>query len=136
MPVVEWNDSFRIGVKQFDEHHKHLVSLLNKTYDAFVNAAPVEEYNAILNELCDYASYHFMEEELWMSIKSYPKAGPHIEEHNYFIRRLQKIRQDYRQGNSGLSLEIMTFLSTWLAEHILKIDADYGRFLSSQEVSF
>ena len=135
MPIVEWNDSFLIGVEPFDEHHKHLVYLLNQSYKEFVLGAPVERAGAILDELFDYACYHFVAEEFWMSKSSYPKLEQHIEEHNYFTQRLQQIARDYRQGKSAISLKIMTFLKEWLLEHILKSDADYGHFVTSREVT-
>ena len=133
MPIVEWSDSFLIGVEPFDEHHKHLVELLNRSYNEFVLGAPAEKAGAILDELFDYACYHFVAEEFWMSKSSYPKTKQHIEEHNYFTLRLQQISRDYRQGNTAISLEIMTFLKEWLINHILKSDADYGHFVTPRQ---
>jgi hemerythrin len=135
MPVVEWNNSFLTGVKQIDEQHRHLVSLLNRSYDEFVAGATVEKCRALLNDVFDYTCYHFMEEELWMSLNSYPKAGQHIKEHNLFIRRLKEIREENLQSDSTISLEIMTFLTTWIAEHILKSDLDYGRYISLHDAA-
>ena len=71
MPIVEWNDSFLVGVEPFDEHHKHLVDLLNRSYNELEHDAPLESYGELLDELSDYVSYHFVREELWMMESSY-----------------------------------------------------------------
>lgn len=132
MPIVEWNDSFLVGVEPFDEHHKHLVDLLNRSYNELEHDAPPESCGELLDELSDYVSYHFVREELWMMESSYPRYEQHIAEHNSYIQHLQGFQQDYKQGKAETSLEIFTFLRRWLIEHILKSDADYGRFISSQ----
>lgn len=131
MPIVEWNDSFLVGVEPFDGHHKHLVDLLNRSYTELVHAAPLESCGELLEELSDYVSYHFVAEELWMMENSYPRYEKHIAEHNNYIKQLQEFQQDYRQGRAETSLEVFTFLRRWLVEHILTSDADYGRFIST-----
>lgn len=132
MPIVEWNDSFLVGVEPFDDHHKHLVDLLNRSYNELEHDAPPESCGELLDELSDYVSYHFVREELWMMESSYPRYEQHIAEHNSYIQRLQEFQQDYKQGKAETSLEIFTFLRRWLIEHILKSDADYGSFISSR----
>ena len=43
MPFIEWEVGFDLGIEQFDEHHKHLVSLINKSYFDYITGAPAEE---------------------------------------------------------------------------------------------
>jgi hemerythrin len=135
MPIVEWSDSFLIGVEMFDEHHKHLVYLLNRSYDEFVSGAPATASSAMLDELFNYAQYHFDAEELWMRKLSYPGREQHVWEHTIFARQLEKIRRDYEEKKTATPLEIMTFLKEWLASHILKSDADMGYFIASGKVT-
>jgi hemerythrin len=133
MPMIEWNESFTIGVDPFDEHHKHLVHLLNTSYDAFVLGVPTGKLADILNELFEYASYHFASEQFWMLDHSYPTLEQHLEEHSFFVQRLKEIQEDFRQGNSSVSLDIVIFLKNWLIDHILKSDVAYAKFISTQE---
>ena len=133
MPMVEWNDSFLNGVESFDEHHKHMVYLLNLSYDAFVQGAPVKTCGVIFDELFDYASYHFASEKFWMLEHSYPEIEQHLEEHKFFVHRLKEIQQDFRQGNTSVPLDIVIFLKNWLLDHIVKSDAGYANFIASQK---
>lgn len=132
MLIFEWNDSFLVGVEPFDGHHKHLVDLLNRSYAELAHGASLESCGELLEELSDYISYHFVAEELWMMENTYPRYEQHIAEHNNYIKHLQEFQQDCRLGKAETSLEVFTFLRRWLIEHILKSDADYGRFISIQ----
>ena len=128
MPIIEWDTRLEIGISSFDEHHKHLVSILNSTYDALICEAPADIVGDFLAELFDYAGYHFVAEESWMKAVGFPRVQEHVEEHNRFTQRLVELAREYRVRESSISLEVLTFLKEWLIGHILISDADYGRF--------
>jgi hemerythrin len=132
MPIVEWNSSFFIGVKQFDEHHKHLVGLINRVYDNLTTGASAGSVDAILDELIDYTSYHFAVEENWMREQEYPEVDEHVIEHESFVRRVTQMLHDIRANKDLIMLELITFLNKWLVEHILKVDAEYGRYIATK----
>ena len=128
MPFMEWDSTFELGIKEFDEHHKYLVHLLNMTYDGLTCRAGNDELGAVLDELIDYATYHFATEEYWMDTHKYSGLLQHHEEHEKFCSRVVEIQKDFHQGKTNLTLEVMQFLNNWLSNHILKTDAEYGRF--------
>jgi hemerythrin len=128
MSFMEWNTTFELGITEFDEHHKHLVHLLNMTYDGIKSDAERDELEAVLDELVDYATYHFAAEEHWMSAHEYFGLSKHSEEHERFCKRVVEVQNDFHSGKVNLGLEIMQFLHNWLTDHILKTDAEYGRF--------
>jgi len=132
MPIVIWNNSFYLGVKQFDDHHQHLVSLLNRAYDDFTAGAASASVDSILEELVDYATYHFTAEELWMQEQAYPGFAEHCIQHVQFIDKLAQMLHDQRSERKVLLLEVMTFLNDWLTHHILKIDSDYGLYIATK----
>ncbi|OGU15508.1 MAG: hypothetical protein A2076_12620 [Geobacteraceae bacterium GWC2_53_11] len=133
MPFVEWDTSFNTGITQFDEHHQHLVDLLNKTYDDYILGAPDDAFGAVLTGLIEYAGYHFDAEASWMREHSYPKLTEHLREHDSFVLKATRFQQDFQNGNVSISLDVLTFLKTWLKHHILESDADYGRFIRQAE---
>jgi hemerythrin len=124
VPFVIWDDRFVLGVSQFDEDHQVLVALLNLAYDNFTTDAPHESIVSVLDELVDYASYHFAAEEHWMEKQSYPKLDDHRDEHNRFSKWVAAMLKS-DPNNRTLLLEIMTYLNNWLNTHILKSDAEY-----------
>jgi hemerythrin len=125
---IPWDSSFESGIHEFDEHHKHLVNLLNITYDGFTGEADHTDLAAVLDELVDYATYHFIAEEHWMEVHNYPRLPQHREEHFNFTCRILELQKEYHASMSNLSLDVLLFLQDWLITHILKSDADYGLF--------
>lgn len=134
MSFLIWEDSFATGIEQFDEHHRKLLQLLNKTYDDFMSAAPDEELIPVLDELQQYATYHFSAEEAWMTAHHFPGLAEHRQEHLDFAKSIFLFRTDFDQGKADLSLEVLTFLKKWLRQHILESDADYARFNMTRQL--
>ena len=126
MPLLDWNDSLSTGIEKFDEHHRQLFDLLNTVYDDFITGAPPENIGRVLDELVDYATYHFAIEEQWFQKISYPKLAEHHVEHERYSKRVAEIRKDFHAGKGNLTLEVLSFLNSWLTEHILKSDAEYA----------
>lgn len=132
MPIIEWNQAFSVGVEQFDEHHRQLFSLINRTYDMFVLEEPKQHLEAVLDELIDYATYHFAAEEFWMNENAYPKLAEHALEHGRYSRRVVEFQTGYARGDAALTLEVLQFLHGWLVNHILKTDSEYGTFIAAK----
>jgi hemerythrin len=128
MPIIEWSSTFKLGVQKIDEHHQHLVRLLNKVYDDFANGAPIEQVGVVLDELFDYATYHFGAEEDWMKANSYPGLAGHIDQHEEFSGKLVGMVNSYQNGKPDLNSEVFTFLTNWLLQHILKSDAAFVQY--------
>ncbi len=135
MAFIEWNESFQLGVQQIDEHHQQLVRIINRLYDNHTMGAPRENVEEILNELVDYATYHFVTEEFWMEQHAYPGSDEHVTAHDEFSQQIAAMREKHQDGQSDLSLEVFTFLKNWLADHILRADAEYGSYLRSENLS-
>jgi hemerythrin len=133
MAVLEWSKSFELGIEQFDEHHKHLVGLLNKAYGNFTGGAGREPVGAILAELVDYATYHFAAEEQWMDAHNYSGLPHHCDEHATFSKRVLEIQKNFHGGKTNLSLEILNVVQNWLFDHILKTDADYAKLAGNSQ---
>jgi len=127
MNKIEWDSSFLLGFKEIDQHHQNLVGLLSRTHDEFV--AGVSNLGPTLDELLDYTKYHFKSEELWMLDDFYPGITGHKREHTFFLCKVTQLRETYQSGTECLSLEMLQFLEAWITNHILKTDAEFGKFL-------
>lgn len=130
MPIIEWSDRYLIGVLPIDKHHQHLFFLLNKTYDDFFSPTPTHDLDSLFDELVDYATYHFAAEEQLMQKQLFPGLEMHRQEHAKFSQRVVEMSRDFNTVKKGLSLEVLSFLNTWLSAHILTSDAEIGRFLA------
>jgi hemerythrin len=130
MALLEWNDEYKTGVQEFDEHHRHLIYLLNKAYDDLQNGTLGDTLDTLLNEMIDYAIYHFRAEESWMEEHHFPLHEKHRQEHARFMSRVSDLHTDFLCGEKKINLEVLAFMKNWVEQHILISDAEYGRFHS------
>lgn len=127
--LLEWSDKFSVGCELIDKQHKNLCNLINKLYDAFVQAKANNVINDILQEMADYTVYHFRtEEELFEKYDYYDKEN-HKNEHNHFVEKVEEFMEKLKKGEVSVSYEVMTFLKDWLTNHILKSDMMYKDFI-------
>jgi len=133
MPLVTWSARYSIGIPQIDAHHRHMFFLLNKLHDDFVNRATAHIIGTLIDELSDYATYHFAAEERWMKANGYPAVEQHAREHDRFSLRIGEFAISYRRGDKSLALEILSFLHSWLSGHILQADAEFGTFIAEEK---
>jgi hemerythrin len=129
MSVIEWSASYSLGIEQIDQHHQHLISLLNTTYDTFANHEQKVEIEKVIEELVNYATYHFAAEEQLMSQHAYREQKAHLEQHEFFIDQIKTLQQDFISGRKTMSLELIVFLKEWILDHILKCDQAYAEVI-------
>jgi len=132
---IEWDNSLILGIKQIDEHHRHLVGLLSKSYNAILLDNPQAELEAIVEELSKYTAYHFSVEESLMTEHAFPHMNSHLIEHAEFSRNVKEFRDMCNRGDSSVATEVLVFLRGWLVNHILKVDREYAAFLIDKGVT-
>lgn len=131
MPIVKWNMNFLLGISEMDQHHQHLVQLLNDTYDEFRENGIID--STLIVKLTDYAGYHFACEENLMKEVSYPNFVEHKEEHNSFNSRIAEIQKAFKQKET-VSVELLWFLCNWITYHIQETDAEFGQYYDLQKI--
>jgi hemerythrin len=129
MPILEWKDSFTLGIEQFDLHHRHMVDLLNRAHDTYHADGDLQTLSATLNELFDYAMYHFQVEEQFMEENNYAGFAEHLEYHKNFSSQVAAMQHDLTQVWKNLPLEMLTFLKNWLTYDIGVADTEYIRVI-------
>lgn len=125
MQIVPWNPGFDTGIQVIDEQHRQLVNLLNELAEQYVHGADAQHAMHILDALVDYAGYHFeTEEALWQ--EKFEEDGwleGHLQAHHGFVDKILSLREDYAENHEPFALdELLSFLTSWLAHHILYDD--------------
>ncbi len=123
--IFPWNKNFETGIESIDEQHKKLVDILNRLAAHLANHSSDIVLNDIFDELANYADYHFKsEEEVWNKyFKDDEWKSEHEKTHGTFIGDVVEIKNN--KDNKPLDdvvYEIVSFLSKWLAYHILDTD--------------
>ena len=123
--VFPWNKNFEVGVSLIDEQHQKLVELLNVLAGHLAYQSDVPTLNTVFNDLAEYAIYHFQaEERIWHTF--FPEdtwETKHKEDHRRFLTTVNRIMagKTVRPLDEVIE-EILTFLTQWLAFHILDTD--------------
>lgn len=133
MIELNWKDTYSVGITQVDEHHQYLFFLLNEFYRNCCINAPRLKLMTLYNDLIDYTTYHFAEEERWMEESFFPNLEMHKQEHKKFSNRVDKLDNDFHAEKNHILIETATFIHGWIQRHILESDAEFGRFIASKK---
>ncbi|MDM8348029.1 bacteriohemerythrin [Pseudomonas sp. sp1636] len=131
--IFPWNRNFETGIDLIDQQHKTLVEILNRLARHFACNPPELGCNRVLDELLDYAAFHFEEEEqIWRhALSDSRQTQDHHDTHQLFFAQIREF-----QGRQAPREEVLTalfkYLTRWLAFHIL--DSDRKMALTVQAV--
>jgi hemerythrin len=134
VPLIEWDSSFQLDISEIDKQHQMLIKMLNDLYVAMQFKKKKAELGKLLNRMSVYAAFHFAKEENLLEMSGYPDTDTHITEHSDFEKKVFAFEQKFASGRADLSMEIMTFLGDWLADHIKGSDRNFATFFTSQGV--
>ena len=123
--IFPWDDHFKTGFDTVDIQHKKLVKILNKLATNIAYESDEESLNNILDELQEYAIYHFTTEEaIWDKyLPDEALSKEHKEVHQRFIDTIESLKNEKESKPiSEIKDEALEFLAKWLASHILDTD--------------
>jgi|WetSurMetagenome_2_1015567.scaffolds.fasta_scaffold35567_2 hemerythrin len=123
--VSIWDEKYSVGIGVIDEQHKQFVFMLDKLSMAIGQLTTKEVLIQILNDLDQYVIYHFGTEEKYFKEFNYAGAPEHIREHRNFVERLAEIKDKFAKDQLRLSLELVSFMSDWLVNHVADMDRKY-----------
>ena len=126
MAMYEMKPKYYTGINFIDEEHKKLFEIANQAYELLTNEFIPDKYDYILeviNELKNYARYHFDHEEAYMESTKYRKLLSHKIEHDSFIEKINEYDEEIiDEKQKEILLDLLDFLTDWLVDHILKQD--------------
>lgn len=134
MLVIEWQPDFSVQVSRFDEQHKGLINLINELHSAMKKGEGQVVLGNIFNSLARYTKNHFADEERMMEANGYHDISKHKSAHEYLLKRVTELQNEFVAGNSIMSIKVLNFLREWLITHIQGEDKMYGRFFNGKGI--
>jgi hemerythrin-like metal-binding protein len=134
MPLVNWNESYTVKVQRCDEDHKKLFSLINTLHEAMSSGKGTAVVRRVVEELADYAQYHFSAEEAMLEKTNYPALASHRLQHREFSSQVKQFQRDLREGKGGQTITVAVFLNDWLTKHIKQTDQQYSAHLNANGI--
>jgi len=129
--VFPWLEKYSVGVPQIDAQHKGLIELINNLHAAMGAGTGKNTVGKILDDLVRYTKVHFSYEENWIRQKGYSKSMAHQEIHKKLTAQVVDLCEKHRSGQLMLTVEVMLFLKSWLADHIMGHDHQYAAELKT-----
>jgi len=135
MELIEWSSGLSVGIAKIDEQHVQLIQLMGDLDDAIRKNETADMIEDLLTNLFNYAQNHFATEEDLFRKHKYPEMALHELEHQRFIAKAFAFKEKLHARRPGLSLELLTFLSSWVLNHIELTDKRYSKHLNDCGVS-
>ncbi len=132
----KWLPDYSVNIQAIDAQHKELVNILNRLFIAVSKREGDSAVAGILDSLMSYTQTHFALEESLMRQAKYPDLEPHIEEHRKLIAKLDSLTKKYLLEEKPIYFEMLSFLKSWLREHIQGVDMKYSGTLLQAGFSF
>jgi len=130
MPLIEFDNSLKLGISEIDKQHQKWIGLINKLYDEIDNQeVTVYSVKKSIDDMPDYAATHFFHEIDCLKKYNYKELDSHINEHKNFLKSVEELKSKYKPGQSELAMEILNFMIDWVIEHIKKKDMKFKEVL-------
>ncbi len=137
MDKIEWSDEFSVGSAVLDDQHKKLIGMMNQLIDTpnvDSNSAAITE---LLDNMINYATTHFVDEERLMGTHNYADLPTHQAQHVDFMKKTAEFCS-VEEGTvvvHDFSDTVLAFLRQWWINHILRDDMGYKSLFSDTETS-
>ena len=123
MPLLEWRDEYRTGIRGVDYEHEELIARINAVYALVEAAAERDEVIDGLGEIYGSIAAHFTLEEQMMQRRGYDKYAEHKADHD---RLLDEIRDITEEFEATVDLDKAAFqqkLTDWFQLHFKTHDS-------------
>lgn len=128
--MIAWKEDYEVGIDVVDSQHKELFVIAGKAFDLLKNEFVTDKYDAmveILEELKDYAAFHFETEEKYLEKTGFKKLFSHKMEHAAFLQEIEAIDlEELDENQEEHMMRILQFIVNWIDRHILEKDQQFA----------
>ncbi|TXI75753.1 MAG: bacteriohemerythrin [Flavobacteriales bacterium] len=122
-----WKDEYSVGNAELDAQHRKLMEICNRAQACLEHSAK-GDLHLILNELAEYAKYHFRTEERLLEECGCPLLDSQQKEHLAYEGQLVELMLEAMSGVPD-KLAIHRHVNDWWLHHILGSDQQYASYL-------
>ncbi len=136
MDKFTWTEEHSVGIKEIDDQHRHFFDIANGILD-LVERGDLSKENIIkhLEEMGDYAFYHFSTEEKYFDQFNYEDAPIHISAHNEYRKTITDYFDEIKKEGADfnkIAQEMTAYSGKWLLTHIIVVDKQYTKFFNER----
>ncbi|MDH4109237.1 MAG: hemerythrin family protein [Gammaproteobacteria bacterium] len=132
MSLIEWKESFSVGVAAVDAEHRDLIELINDLHGLISDGADRDEVVAALGQIFAQISGHFALEERYMRDTKYDEFEAHKGDHENLLDQLRDIMDRVEDDGSYDEVRLAGDLEQWFTVHFRTHDARLHRHAAVQ----
>ncbi len=130
MAVIEWSESFNLGIPDIDSEHRALIDLINRLHARLGPAASNEEIFEFFVELHAQIARHFALEETIMRDLRYDRLRAHKDDHEKLLDEIRDLMDRQLAGEFvNYDAVLGDALRQWFVVHFKTEDARLHRWL-------
>ncbi|MDP2169527.1 MAG: hemerythrin domain-containing protein [Rhodocyclaceae bacterium] len=119
---LHWTSDYETGIEEIDLQHHYFMTLINRIEDEIQQSTDLAYHKRLLDELCKYASFHFISEENIMHKLGYPERQQHYLLHRNLLDKLSWALVQHSEE------KFIGFLHDWFLHHTVTEDKKVGVF--------
>ena len=132
VPFIIWNENFSVGIKQMDDQHQFLISIINDLFYASRNNQADHEIHKVIEQMIKYTRIHFTSEEALLKKYQYPGFDAQRTAHQLFNKQVLDFQTRVLLKQMTVDIEVLTFLKEWWTKHILGHDLLYTDYFKQK----
>ncbi|MFC1747591.1 bacteriohemerythrin [Pseudomonadota bacterium] len=132
MTTFIFDESMHVGNRLMDREHAVLIEYINTLQSVVDGNSSRFLVGQVLEGLVEYTKTHFYIEEELMVAFSYSGYMAHKSAHDKFRLTMSQWVEQHKSGEVNITEEVMSFLKSWLIDHIQNIDAKLAGFLKGK----
>jgi hemerythrin len=118
-----------VYLPEIDAEHRELCRIGSELHKTVLAGGKPAQVRPVLVNLLEAAEEHFRHEERLMRVVHYAAFDWHKRQHDTARKRLRNAVRHVDTGDANAWLELMTFLNTWLGDHMTVTDRMMGAFI-------
>ena len=127
--MFEWKPEYSVQIPDIDAQHQQLFALAATLHTAMMQGKGMAVLAKALADLLNYTRKHFADEERLMAQYQFPDIEKHKVEHAKLTAQVVEFQDRFRRKEAFLTVDLMQFLKTWLAQHISRSDQKYAALI-------
>jgi hemerythrin len=131
MPLLQWKDSYSVGIEAVDYEHRELIDLINKLYDELMARGEPLTAEGFFGDLIKAISAHFALEERFMRERGYDQLQQHKADHEQLLDDINNITDDFERGAATNRGDLTARLDSWFSRHFETHDARLHKALGT-----
>jgi len=119
-----WTDKYLLNIDRIDQQHRAFFDLWHKE----INQVDMQDHTQlayVIEKLEDYSKDHFKYEEELLRKSNYKDIEKHIDQHKFFIQKVDNLKQELSYSNPLVFEKTSVFMKKWFLSHIIQSDKKY-----------